>query len=290
MKRHEYEYGCQHTTPTDGSLASSRGFGAAVAPTISGPDEYGLTDVDSEEGSSAGKDNVGYSEAALRDLAMRVINAQEEERSRLGRELHDDLSQQLALFSIELEQLRQRLPAKLAFGPSFQSLQNRVTEMSKDLYRLSHSLHPSRLEHVGLASAVKNLCREISDTGAFKIEFAERGDGVTLKPDVRLCIFRIAQEALRNCTKHSRAETVNVTLENNGEELRLSVSDDGIGFDAHPDAIGDGLGFTSMRERVRMAEGSLAIRSRAGHGTSIEVVIPVRKAIDGSLHSNDKKS
>jgi signal transduction histidine kinase len=265
----EHEYSCQHTTPTDGSSVSSGLLGAQNAPIVDNLPAFGNVN-----------NSVELSDEALRDLAIRIINAQEEERSRLGRDLHDDISQQLALFAIELDQLRQKLPAKLAFGPSFQSLQNRVAEMSKDLYRLSHSLHPSRLEHVGLASAVKNLCKEINDTGTVKVEFVEQGGAIMLNADVRLCIFRIAQEALRNCTKHSRAEVVTVALVNTGNELRLSVSDDGIGFDPQSDSIGRGLGFTSMRERVRMADGSIVIRSMPGHGTSIDVTISLPGAID----------
>jgi signal transduction histidine kinase len=220
------------------------------------------------------------SEKAFRDLALRVVNAREEERSRLGRELHDDLSQQLALFAIELEQLRAMLPAEEDVRKQFQTLQDRVQEMAKDVHRLSYELHPSRLEHLGLGSAVKNLCRDVSNTRKLQVDYVELGAAITLSPQVRLCAFRVVQEALRNCTKHSSANSVRVELAHERDELRLAVADDGRGFDLASGPASRGLGFTSMRERIKLVDGRLEIRSVPGEGTLIEAWIPVTEAVE----------
>ena len=215
-----------------------------------------------------------YRESVPRDISIRLINAQEEERSRVARELHDDVSQKMALLSLELEQLRQAVECPHDLRRQFQSVQDRVLEISTDIHRLSHKLHPSKLDHLGLAAAVRGLCRDFDAAGKLKVEFHQEGDLSKLPKDVKLCVFRIAQEALRNCSRHSEAGSACVVLVRTGSELRLSVSDDGQGFDMRSGAIRRGLGFTSMRERVRIIGGCIAIRSKPGHGTFIEVSIP----------------
>jgi len=214
-------------------------------------------------------------DAVPRDISIRLINAQEEERSRIARELHDDVSQKMALLSLELEQLRQMVEEPKDLRKHFKNVQDRVLEISTDIHRLSHKLHPSKLDHLGLAAAVKGLCRDFDAAGKLRVEFHQEGDLSKLGKDVKLCVFRIAQEALRNCTCHSSAGSACVVLVKSGNELRLSVSDDGQGFDMRSGAIRRGLGFTSMRERVRIIGGCIAIRSKPGHGTFIEVSIPV---------------
>ena len=211
-------------------------------------------------------------ENALRDLSGRLINAQEEERRRVARELHDDLNQRMALLSIELEQLGE-IEEPCNLGRRLKSVQNRAKEISADIHRLSYKLHPSKLDHLGLAAAVKSLCLELSAMG-LEVEFQQRHVPENLPKDVTLCFFRIAQEALRNCAKYSGAGSARVTLESTDEEIRLSVSDDGRGFDMESDAMKKGLGFTSMRERVRFVGGKMEVRSKPMDGTVIEVSVP----------------
>jgi signal transduction histidine kinase len=215
------------------------------------------------------------SEVLPKDISICLINAQEEERSRVARELHDDLSQKMALLSMELERLRPMVTDAPALRKHFRNVQDRVTEISTDIHRLSHKLHPSKLDHLGLAAATKGLCRDYDSSGQIKVDFLQEGDFSGIPKDVTLCIFRIAQEALRNCVKHSGARSACVELERVGKELKLVVSDFGQGFEMTSSSIRNGLGFTSMRERVRIVGGTIAIRSEPGQGTNIEVSIPL---------------
>ena len=212
-------------------------------------------------------------EAALRDLSSRLINAQEEERRRVARELHDDLNQRMALLSIELQQLEQS-ENSADLHCRVESLKTQAQEISADIHQLSYRLHPSQLDHLGLAAAVKSLCDDLSAKRKLQVELQQKGLTANLTKDVTLCVFRIAQEALRNCVRHSGATTARVILEITDEEIRLSVSDDGCGFEVDSEAMKKGLGFTSMRERLRIVGGEMQVRSQPMHGTVIEVCVP----------------
>jgi PAS domain S-box-containing protein len=219
-------------------------------------------------------------EEALMNLSGRLINAQEEERKRIARELHDDLNQRMALLSIELAQLGDKIQKPRNLRPLIESLQTKAQEISLDIHRLSYRLHPSKLDHLGLAAAVESLCEELSKSGKLKIEFHQKGFPAAISIDVRLCVFRIAQESLRNCIKHSSALRARVVLEKTEGAVRLSVSDDGRGFDTESDAMKKGLGFTSMRERLRLVGGRLRILSRPAKGTRIEISAPLTGEVE----------
>ena len=214
-------------------------------------------------------------EEALKDLGSRLITAQEEERKRVARELHDDLNQRMAVLSIELDQLSQEFPKPRSIRRRFQKLQQQAQEISTDIHRLSYKLHPSKLEHLGLASAVKTLCKELSRDGKLRIEFHESGFPAALPKDEALCVFRIAQEVLRNSVKHSGAESAQVVLKKTDNAIYLSVSDNGCGFDTNSDVMEKGLGFISMKERLRIVGGEINIRSQPKLGTRIEVLVPL---------------
>jgi PAS domain S-box-containing protein len=222
-------------------------------------------------------------EEALEAVSGRLIAAQEEERRRVARELHDDLNQRMALLSIELEQLAQGNQNPFLMRESLGKLQHHAREISADIHRISYKLHPSKLDHLGLEASVNSLCKELSESRTLRIEFKQSGFPATLPKDVTLCAFRIAQEALRNCINYSEAETVRVGLEKTDDEVRLSVVDDGRGFDMESDAMKKGLGFISMKERVHLVGGELQISSRPLRGTCIRVSIPLvndRPAVD----------
>jgi signal transduction histidine kinase len=207
-----------------------------------------------------------------------LINAQEEERRRIARELHDDLNQRMGLLSIELGLLRQ-LESPLEVFRRLGTLQKQVQEMSGDIHRLSYRLHPSKLDQLGLAAAMKSLCQEISETGMFEVVLKHEGCFGDLSSDVTLCIFRITQEALGNCMKHSDAKMATVILTNTCKELRLSISDNGRGFDMKSEVLERGLGFTSMKERLRIVGGTITISSKCNLGTFVEVSIPVLESV-----------
>jgi signal transduction histidine kinase len=214
-------------------------------------------------------------EEAFRNLGGRLIKAQEEERSRVARELHDDLSQRLAIMSIELEQLEQEMP-----GP-FPGLAGRVTrlrtkaqEMASEIHRISYQLHPAKLDHLGLAAAIRSLCDELSEHQEITIGFSQQGFPALLPKEITLCVFRIAQESLHNVCKHSGARNAEVRLRRTSRGVQLRVSDTGCGFDVQSLATRTGLGFISMRERLRLVGGKISIRSQPSGGTQINVLVP----------------
>ena len=216
------------------------------------------------------------SERAMRDLTGRLINAQEAERARLGRELHDDFSQRLALIAINLDLLRQSpLPAPDQLRARMSGLSDDINALSSDVHRISHELHPARLEQLGLAAAGTGLCRELSATHRLSIQFSAGDVPRTVPFPVSLCLYRVTQEALQNVIKHSGATSAVVDLANRGETLHLMVSDDGHGFDAAAAERGGSLGLVSMRERVHSIGGRFAITSAPDKGTRIDVDAPL---------------
>ncbi len=215
-------------------------------------------------------------EERLRELSGRLIRAQEEERSRVARELHDDLNQRMALLSIELEQLKQKVPKGLEdVRELVRDLWTNAQEISTEIHRLSYQLHPSKLDHLGLAAAVKSLCDELAEHHGIQINFGQSGFPATISKDITLCVFRVVQEALRNVIKHSGAQSARVVLDLSDTAVRLTVSDTGCGFDVNDEQSKRGLGLVSMGERLRLVGGEIAIYSEPHCGTQIEVSVPL---------------
>jgi len=214
-------------------------------------------------------------ELALQTLSGRLLSAQEDERRRIARELHDNLSQQMALLSMEIEQAAaQSFRSPAALARSMRQLGERTAEISTEIHGMSHRLHSAKLETLGLAAAVRGHCREVLAQG-IRVEFSEVGVPESVSHDVQLCLFRVVQEGLTNVVKHSGAREANVTLIGARDALLLSVSDCGRGFEEVDAADRDGLGLASMRERVRLIGGELTISSRSGHGTMVEARVPL---------------
>ena len=214
-------------------------------------------------------------EETLRDLGGRLITAQEEERSRVARELHDDLNQRMALLSVELEQLSARMPASQRnLRGSINNVCERAQEISAEIHRVAYQLHPSKLDHLGLVAAVRSHCLELAALHEIKIAFEEKGCSGSLPKDVTLCLFRIVQESFRNVIKHSGAREASVVLVGTPDAIQLSISDNGRGFDVDSLASKAGLGLISMRERLRLVGGVMSIHSTS-RGTKIEVWVPL---------------
>lgn len=215
----------------------------------------------------------------VRELNGQLITAQEEERGRIARELHDDVGQRLASLSIGLSSLkRHAAAADRGIGDGLSQLQKEAVCLAKDLRDLSHELHPGVLQHVGLPAALRARCEEISAESRVEIGF-DVADGWSETPDeISLCLYRVAQEALRNMVTHANAATGHVSLGRRNGHVEMQIADDGRGFDANGSASHKGLGLLSMRERVRMLGGSLDIRSSAGAGTVAVVSIPAGDA------------
>jgi signal transduction histidine kinase len=187
---------------------------------------------------------------------------------------------------MEIEQLGRELPGSRKAIEQYRRLQLHAQEISTDIHRLSYRLHPSKLDHLGLGSAVKSLCRELSENGTLDVAFQERGLPRDLPQDITLCLFRVAQESLRNCAKHSGSQTAQVLLSRINNAIRLTVSDQGRGFDTNSDLMKRGLGFISMQERLKIVGGEIKIFSTAFRGTRIEVCVPLKKQIGSRQDPN----
>ena len=220
-------------------------------------------------------------EEAAHDLSGRLINAREKEQTRLARELHDDLSQSLALLSVELEMFGQSPPADRGqIGERMQEFSAQVKRLSSEVHRLSHELHPAKLEQLGLVAAVHGFCNEFAVAHQMPIEFTNRAVPRAMPEAAALCLYRIAQEALNNVVKHSGGRAARVELAMEGRELRLAIIDDGVGFDPQTMRVNGSLGLVSMSERARFVHGRLSIESHPGKGTRIEVRVPIATVND----------
>jgi PAS domain S-box-containing protein len=213
---------------------------------------------------------------SLEELSGRLITAQDEERTRIARELHDDFSQRLALQGIGLAQLWKKIPeSEVEVRAKVQELLKGIQEMSSDMHSLSHQLHSSKLEHVGLVPALMGLCKELSSRFKIQIEFTDHAISSGIPKDVALCLFRIAQEALNNVVKHSGAKQAQAELSCTKNEIRLRIVDAGFGFDPALRNGDAGLGLVSMRERLRLVRGRLSVQSAPMRGTEILAEVPV---------------
>jgi signal transduction histidine kinase len=212
----------------------------------------------------------------LRALTGRLLQVQETERRRIARELHDDLSQSLALLAIELELLGQ-VPPETAdrLCARLNEMSARVKQLSSAVHGLSHNLHPSKLEQLGLVAGVRGLCKEYMQANGLVVELTDQQMPPSIPDDTALCLFRIAQEALRNVVKHSGARHARVELRGSEDGVSLRVVDDGIGFDLHARDGREGLGLVSMRERLHLVGGAIVIDSRPSEGTRIDVRVPL---------------
>jgi PAS domain S-box-containing protein len=217
------------------------------------------------------------SEEALASFNRRLIQAQEEERSRIAREIHDDYQQRLALISIDLENLDQDLTGDLASSRRLHELWNRVGELCSDLHFLSHNLHSSTLDNLGLVAALRSLCTEFEERHSIEVNFEEDNVPRNIPGEVALCLFRITQEALQNVKKHSCADSSEVRVEGQEQKIHLSVSDEGVGFDPGAVSRQDGIGIRSIEERVRLVGGQFTLSSQPMHGTKIDVWAPIRR-------------
>jgi len=224
-------------------------------------------------------------EQMLRDLNRRLLGAQEDERRRIARELHDHLNQQIALLAIELQQLGLQPPAdRQDLAVALHDQWRRTTEIASDVHAISHRLHPSKLETLGLVATVRAHCRDLSRKSLLT-HFSEHDMPDTVPPETALCLFRVTEEALSNAGRHSGAAEAFVTLLGTGSDVVLRVSDAGCGFAG--ERLGGGLGLVSMRERVEALGGAFAITSVPGKGTIVEA--RVASAVPAPApHSDDE--
>jgi PAS domain S-box-containing protein len=215
-------------------------------------------------------------EAARHEMAQRFTAAQENERTRIARELHDDIGQSLAILRIQMMRAGQPvsgMPGKV--HPGMPELSGRLKDIAQKVSKLSHQLHSSELEYLGLAVAVQSHCGEFSEKFKIKVECVCEGIPENLDSLLALSLLRVMQEALHNAGKYSGAKAITVNVRGTAEELSLLVADNGAGFDVEEARLAAGLGLISMRERIHLAGGEFAITSKSGEGTRITARVPV---------------
>jgi signal transduction histidine kinase len=210
-------------------------------------------------------------------LSGMLINAQERERSRLASEIHDDFSQRLALLALGLENAEEAISTSPAEGiRQVHTLLNSASEIGADLHTLSHRLHSSTLQALGLVAGVRALCKEYVVQHGIEVDFLSDNVPRSVDPDVALCVFRIVQEGLRNLKKHSGATRAQVRLRGTHNKLFIFVVDEGIGFDVRELRKREGLGIRSMEERVSLLNGRFEIHSAPGKGARIEAWVALQ--------------
>lgn len=214
-------------------------------------------------------------EKEIRALSARLINAQEEERTRLARELHDDLSQQIAALSIATSNLKADIPEEQA-GARAQSdrLQQKLAGLGEGIRRLSHDLHPAVLKHAGLAAALRAYCSEFSALTGVRVALEAEGSFERVPPATALCIYRIVQEGLQNVAKHARVTEASVQLRHLPGMVSLIIADRGAGMAPDRTGAAAGLGLVSIKERTRLVNGTVDLQSMPNRGTTITVRIP----------------
>jgi two-component system CheB/CheR fusion protein len=227
------------------------------------------------------QDALRRSENQLRRLTVNLLIAQEDERKRVARELHDDLNQRMAMLANEVATLEQTPPGSTRLlRKQLRSLRARVDQLSDDLRRTAHRLHPSVLEHFGLVAAVESHCSDFMKLHRIQLKLAHRNVPESIPFDVSLCLYRVTQECLNNVAKHSGAREVTVAIEGDKDGILLSVTDNGTGFDPVLMADQSGLGIVGIRERVRLVDGVVSINSQPGRGTQIDVRVPMTKRMN----------
>ena len=231
-----------------------------------------------EEASREGERILRQKEHELRLLAGRLISAQEEERGRIARELHDDIAQRLAAFAIDVGKLEQRfMDTGAADQQELREMTMDIVKISQDVHSLSRQLHPSILDDLGLIKAVEAECTNVSRREGLEIVFEHENMPPVIPKDMALSAYRIIQEALNNISKHACAEHVSVALKGSDDDILLSVQDDGLGFDWADAEKQPGLGFSSMRERARLIHADLSIQSQPEKGTMITLRVPITR-------------
>jgi signal transduction histidine kinase len=225
------------------------------------------------------KQLIHESQTQLKRLAAKLLSAQEQERRRIAREMHDDWTQRLAVLGIEISKLQAHLVASAPIARLFESIRSELVSLSEDVHGLSRQLHPAILDDLGLVEALRSECESFSRREEITIHYEPDELPQQISAEAALCVYRVAQESLRNIAKHSGASEAWVLLRASGQELMMQIKDGGAGFDSRTCHTGPGLGLSSMAERVNLVRGRLAITSRPGEGTLVDVRVPLSENV-----------
>jgi signal transduction histidine kinase len=219
-------------------------------------------------------------EAALANVSRKLIEAQEQEGIRIGRELHDDIGPRLALLAVQLQQLHEDTLILPEVRSRMGELNKEISELTTDIQSLSHELHSAKLQYWGTFAAMRGFCQEFAEQQKVEIDFNAHDLPSPLSPDMSLCLFRVPQEALHNSAKHSGVRQFEVRLWGTADEIHLTVKDSGAGFDREAAKESRGLGLISMEERLKLVKGTLSINSQPKRGTTIHARVPLSSGGD----------
>ena len=214
-------------------------------------------------------------EEALSSVSYRVIVAEERERQRIAHELHENIGQRLTLLSLEIEQIKPDSLNAVDMPSRINAVWKQSLEILSDVKSLAHELHSPRLEYLGMAAVMRSFCRDLSEGKRVEINFNSDGLPSPVPPEISLCLFRVLQEALQNAAKHSGVRQFDVQLKETPNEIHLSVSDRGVGFNLEAARKAGGLGLNHMQERLKLVKGSLSIDSQPKRGTTIHARVPL---------------
>ena len=223
---------------------------------------------------------------SLANMSRKLIEAQEQERTWIARELHDDINQRITLILVNLERLQKDFsPFRPGATQRLAEIQEHLSSLGSDIQALSHHLHSSKLEYLGLVTAAASFCRELSEEHGVEVEFHPESVPRQLPQEVALCLFRVLQESLQNALKHSGSKHFEVRLKGTPDEIELTACDSGVGFDPEEAMRGRGLGLTSMIERLKLVHGKLSIDSRLAQGTVIRATVPLNLGATKAAHA-----
>jgi PAS domain S-box-containing protein len=219
-------------------------------------------------------------EEEISGMSRKLIESQEQERVRIGRELHDDIGQRLSLLAVELEQVQQNSLILPDVRSRMGELQQQTSDIARDIQSLSHELHSAKLQYLGIAVAMRSFCEEFAAQQKVEIDFQSHALPSPVSPDISLCLYRVLQEALHNSAKHSGVRRLEVQLWGTSDQIHLTVRDSGVGFDSEAAKESRGLGLISMQERVKLVNGTLSIESQPQRGTTIHACVPLSSESD----------
>ena len=264
---------------------------ASAVPDASGKVSYGIAQIQDITARKTAEESLRRDKEELRSLTGRLITVQEEERRRIARELHDDVSQKLALLSIDLEETRSSKGGlSAATNERLKEIQQLCLEISHDVHCLSHELHSSKLDNLGMATAIRGFCAELSKQHHLSIAFQHHNVPEHLPREISLCLFRVAQEALHNAIKYSGVTDFEVHLNCTMRDVQLMVTDAGAGFDMDAATQGSGLGLISMRERMHLVNGQFSVESRPGYGTKVFASAPLAECGESSPNAKQGRA
>ncbi len=230
-----------------------------------------------DEALSAKEQLLRQAKDGLRQLNTKLLVSQEEERSRIAREMHDDWTQRLAVLGMEAAKLEGQIGQTSDALPLVRAMRERLVSLAEDVHALSRQLHPSIIQDLGLAEALRSECASFSRREKIKVNYVSGDVPASLPNDIALCIYRVAQESLRNVAKHAAVNESSVELATTARVLRLCVRDEGVGFQLENSSAQPGVGHSSMEERVSLVNGTITIQSELGQGTTVEVRVPLEK-------------